>query len=149
MNEVAQLLFDRLSLRLAGTFLAGFFNEVFHTIAKKASDPAAAPVLVFGVVFAPQECLHHLAGVVGAVIEVNDLGGAAKFTHAHVLQAGGSVYEQNDFSRLAKATPDRLLSQDGAKVLQRAQLGNIGGGFIVAHRAALFIPLMWVKTHPR
>src|SRR6266850_647463 len=42
-DEVPQLLLDCFSLRLAGTFLAGFLNEVFHTVAQQAPDPPAAP----------------------------------------------------------------------------------------------------------
>ena len=45
VDEVSQFVLDRLSLRPAGTFLAGFFNEVFDAVAEQPPHPAAAPGL--------------------------------------------------------------------------------------------------------
>src|SRR6266481_8000972 len=89
MDEVPQLLLDRLSLRLASTFLAGFLDEVFHTVAQQAPDPPASPSFVFGVLLAPQQRLHHITGMIDGVPKVNDLDSILKIQLAHLLQTGG------------------------------------------------------------
>ena len=47
-----------------------------------------------------------IAGVVGAVIEVNDLDGVFEIQVAHVFQALGPIYQEDDFSGRAQAAPN-------------------------------------------
>ena len=68
-------------------------------------------------VFVARNGLHHLAGVVGAVPEVNDLHAIAKIQVPHILQVDGPIKEQDHFLDLAQAVPDGLLSQQGTEVL--------------------------------
>ena len=133
VNEVAQFLVNLLSLRLVGAFLAGFLNEVFDPIAQQAPDPAATPSLVLGVFFAPQECRHHLPGMVGPMIEVNDLEGVLEIQVAHVFQALSPIHQVDDFFGFAQAAPDGFLSQQRTELLQRPQVGDISGRFVVPH----------------
>src|SRR6266849_411298 len=90
-----------------------------------------------------------MAGMVGTVPKINDLDSILKIQAAHVLQTGGPIDEQDHFLGLAHAAPDRLLSQHGAKVLQRTHTGNIGGGLVIAHRPALLITLMLSEGAPQ
>jgi hypothetical protein len=64
------------------------------------------------VFFASQERRHHIAGVVGAVIEVNDLDSVLKTEAAHILQAAGPINEEDGFFGLAQAAPDGFLAQE-------------------------------------
>ena len=128
-----------LGLRSASTFLVGFLNEVFHALAQQASNPPAAPGLVFGMFFAAQQRRHHLAGVLDAVVEVNDLEGIGEVDLAHLFQARGAVNKQHHSLGLAHIAPNGFVTQGRTKVLQRAHAGYIGGRVVIPDRTALFV----------
>ena len=81
--------------------------------------------LYSGCSFAPQECLHHIPGMVGSMKEVADLDSVLEIQMAHVFQPLGPVHQEDDFLGLAHAAPDGLLSQQRAKLLpQRPHVGD-------------------------
>src|SRR6266699_2232478 len=79
------------------------------------------------------------------MVEIDDLEAAGKIDQAVMFQSQSPVDQQNDFACRGAAPPPCLPAQEQAQLLDRAEGGNVTGGFVVPHRAAFLISLVLGK----
>jgi len=76
------------------------------------------------------------------------LGAARKSEPAHVGQSVRSIDEHHGLDGGAKPTSERFLAQEGSKLVDGLEAGNVGRRFPVAHRPALVIDAMLGEHAP-
>lgn len=146
--EVTELRFHGFFPAGAGGLIASLADDTPDTVGKQHLAPVVAPPGKTPRIVSGQQGFNEVFQVFQGVVVVDDLDGMREVALPHFFQAKRPVDQEYHLACSAHATPDGFMAQTDAETRGAFKSGQIGGGLMVAHRAAMAIELVLGKHAP-